>query len=243
MPGSLARSLLSFIVPPLCAVCREPELSGAAICAACAASLQAIGTCCRVCGAPHPRPVDFCTECRRRNLAFERAWAPFAYSGAARRLVLGLKAGGLLRNASYMGAAIASRAPPGLLGGILVPAPAHSERMWRHGHNQAGELAAALGRASGLPVRDLLARRLGGRPQAGLERAARRANARGWIVATGAVPRGERLTVVDDVYTTGATLDACARALRAAGSGAVTAVCFARTVRELPTLAPRAGAA
>jgi predicted amidophosphoribosyltransferase len=243
MPGSLARSLLSLVVPPLCAACREPELSGAAVCPACAASMQPIGPCCRVCGAPFPGPVDACPECRGRRLAFVRAWAPFAYDGAARRLVLGLKAGGLVGNASYMAGAIARRAPPGVIGGVLVPAPAHRDRIRRHGHNQARELAAVLARETGLPMRDVLARRPGGGPQAGLERHARRANARGWIHAPGAVSRAGPVTLVDDVYTTGATIDACAQALRGAGSGPVTAVCFARTVRENRMVAPSMGAA
>ena len=143
-----------------------------------------------------------------------------------------------------MAAAISARAPAGVLEGVLVPAPAHPERIRRHGHNQAADLAEALRRRTGMPVRHVLARRPGARRQVGLERPARRANARGGIVASGALPAGARAVVVDDVYTTGSTLDACAAALRAAGSGPVTAVCFARTVRAavLP-LAPSRGAA
>ena len=242
MSRSLARSLLSLVVPPLCASCREPELSGAPVCPGCAAAMPPIGPCCRTCGAPFPLPVESCRECRGRGFAFERAWAPFAYSGPARRLVLGLKAGGLVRSAPWMAAAIATRAPPGLLGGVLVPVPAHGERMRRQGHNHAGELAQALGRRAGLAVADVLRRRPGGRPQAGLAGGARRANARERVVVRGGAPPGGAV-VVDDVYTTGSTLDACAAALRAAGSGPVGAVCFARAVRGPPAVARAPGAA
>jgi predicted amidophosphoribosyltransferase len=239
-PGPLMRSLLSLVVPPLCVACREPELSGAAVCPSCAAGMEPIAACCRRCGAPLPCPVDACAECRGRGLSFARAWAPFAYTGPAREVVLALKARGLTAGAPYMATAIARRAPPGVLDGVLVPAPAHPERLRRHGHNQARALAAALGRITGLPVCEALVRRPGGRRQVGLERHARRANAQGWIAAGSGVPAGARAVVVDDVYTTGATLDACARALGAAGSGPVTAVCFARTVRGRVAVAPRA---
>jgi predicted amidophosphoribosyltransferase len=243
MAGSLARSLLSLVVPPLCAACREPELSGAPVCPRCAAGMQPIAACCRRCGTPLPCPVDACTECQGRGLAFERAWAPFAYTGPAREVVLGLKSRGLTCVTSYMAAAMSRRAPPGVLEGVLVPAPAHPDRIRRHGHNQAGELAEALRRLTGMPMRQVLARTPGARPQVGLERPARRANARGGIVARDELPAGVRAVLVDDVYTTGSTLDACAAALRAAGSGPVTAVCFARTARATVAVAPSPGAA
>jgi predicted amidophosphoribosyltransferase len=193
--------------------------------------MEPIAACCRRCGAPLPCPVDSCAECRGRRLAFERAWAPFAYTGPARAVVLGLKGRGFTAGAPFMATAIARRAPPGALAGVLVPAPAHPERIRRRGDNQARELAAALARLTGLPVRDVLGLRAGARRQVGLERHARRLNAQGRIAARAPVPRGARIVLVDDIYTTGATLDAGATALAAAGAGPVTAVCFARTVR------------
>jgi predicted amidophosphoribosyltransferase len=243
MSSRLVRTLLSLVVPPLCIACREPELSGAPVCPECAGAMEPIAACCRRCGAPLPCAVDACAECRGRGLSFRRAWAPFAYTGPAREVVLALKARGLTAGAPYMAAAIARRAPPGMLDGVLVPAPAHPERLRRHGHNQARPLATELGCLTGLPVSDVLFRRPGGRRQVGLERHARRANAQGWIVAGAGFPAGARAVVVDDVYTTGATLDACARALDAAGAGPVTGVCFARTVRGQVAVARRAGAA
>jgi predicted amidophosphoribosyltransferase len=187
--------------------------------------------------------VDACRECRGRGLAFERAWAPFAYAGPARALVLGLKGWGLTAGAPYMAGAIARRAPPGLLEGVLVPAPAHPARLRRHGENQARALAQALGCITGMPVRDVLARRPGGLRQVGLERRARRVNAQGWIVAGAGVAPDTPAVLVDDVYTTGSTLDACAAALKGRRAGPITAVCFARTVRAPPRLAPGPGAA
>jgi predicted amidophosphoribosyltransferase len=129
-----------------------------------------------------------------------------------------------------MGSEIASRAPPDLVSGTLVPVPAHPARRRRAGMNQAAWLAGALGHAARLPVADVLVRSRGSSPQVGLARRERLLNPRGSVRAGRAPPHG-RLVVVDDVYTTGATLDACARALLSAGAGEVVAVTFARALR------------
>jgi ComF family protein len=234
MAGPLVRALASLVVPPLCVSCREPELSGSPVCLACEQLMIALpAPRCLRCGAPAGHDCDRCRECRGRTPAFSQAWAPFAYEGVARRLVAALKSSGVLSAASFMGAEVAARAPRRLLGGALVPVPAHPLRRRRHGFNQAREIARAIGRGAGLDVIDVLRREAANRPQVGLERRARLANARG-SVRVPARARGvpARLVLVDDVYTTGATLDACARALRDAGATDVGALTFARAVRE-----------
>ena len=233
MPRTLARALLSMVVPPLCAACREPELSGAPVCERCRTALVPLADPrCRCCGAPAAVALPRCEECRGRSLAFERAWSAVAYEGRCRPLVAGLKFSGAPPVAGLMASAIARGAPPELLCGELVPVPAHRARRRRHGFNQAELIARALGRRMGLPVRPLLARARV-RPQAGLERRQRVANARGSIlIRPGAGAPPGHAVLVDDVYTTGATLDACARALREAGTIAVTALTFARALRS-----------
>jgi ComF family protein len=172
-----------------------------------------------------------CFECRGRSLGFESAWSPFAYEGVVPQIVSALKSRGAVVLAGLIASEIAARAPAGLLAGTLVPVPAHTERGRRYGFNQAREIALALARRTPLPARDLLRRSGGAAPQVGLERRARLANARGSArLRRGAsVPR--RVVLVDDVYTTGATLDACAHALCEGGSTRVVAVTFARAVR------------
>jgi ComF family protein len=230
MPASLLGRLVSLLAPPLCAGCREPS-DGNPVCAPCRARLVALpDPRCGRCGAPAVTASARCPECRGRPLAFRSAWAPFAYEPVARRLVGAFKLRGATEVAAFMGAEVASRAPPELLCGTLVPVPAHPKRQRRDGMNQAAWLANALGRSSRLPVVDVLARSAGSIPQVGLARRERLANARGSARPRRAPPGG-RLVLVDDVYTTGATLDACARALLAGGGEDVVAVTFARALR------------
>jgi predicted amidophosphoribosyltransferase len=126
-----------------------------------------------------------------------------------------------------MAALIAACAPLERLSGELVPVPLHPARRRKRGFNQAEWLADALGRRTGLAVRDCLRRGGSNLRQVGRDRAARLAGPAGSVTARGPVPR--RAVLVDDVMTTGATLRACAAALRAGGSKEVSALVFART--------------
>jgi ComF family protein len=231
MESRFARALVSLVVPPLCVACREPEMGGAALCAGCVDELVALGPhVCRRCGAPAPAAVERCRECGRREFAFARAWSAYAYEGSARNLVLSLKARGDTEAAGLMASLVAARAPEGLLAGPLVPIPAHPARRRREGFDHAVQIARALARLTGQRVVDCLRRDRTVRPQHGLERHERLRNAHGSIAARpGIVTYTERAVLIDDVYTTGATLDAGAAALREAGLHEVTAVSFVRS--------------
>jgi predicted amidophosphoribosyltransferase len=146
----------------------------------------------------------------------------------ARDLVAALKFRAALPLAELMAAQIAAGLPPALREvDVVVPVPAHRGRRRRRGFDPAGLLAAELAGRLALPLRPCL-RRGGGRRQVGAGRAQRRDPHRLAVVARGPVPA--HVLLVDDVHTTGATLDACARALRAAGCRAVVAVSYARTL-------------
>ncbi len=226
----LARELLLLVVPPLCAACREPELSGAPLCPPCRSRLVPLAEPrCRRCGAPAPGAPRACPECRGRGLAFEAAWSPFAYDGVCRAAVAALKSRAAMPLAGLMAREIASRAPSPLLSGALVPVPAHARRSRRHGFNQAAAIAAGLAREAALPVRHLLVRSADA-AQVGLERPARIENARGSVRLVNGVETPKVVVLVDDVYTTGATLDACARVLLESGAERVVAVTFARAL-------------
>jgi ComF family protein len=178
-----------------------------------------------------PGDGDVCRRCGNRPFAFEAARCPFVYGGAAREAVHALKYEGVSAIAEVMARAMAECleewVPPVK---ALVPVPLTGRRQRGRGYNQSQVLARELSRLSGLPVvRGVLIRRKGSAPQArAADEAARRAN----VADAFAVRRPGRLAglplLVDDVMTSGATLDACARALRGAGHRAVYALTFAR---------------
>ncbi len=129
-----------------------------------------------------------------------------------------------------MAAQIAATAPRELLdGAVLVPVPLHPARRRARGFDQAALVAGALGARSGLPVHACLRRRGEATRQLGAGRAARREAAAGQRLSVRG-PAPAHALLVDDVHTTGATFDACARALRAAGARRVAAVAYARTL-------------
>jgi predicted amidophosphoribosyltransferase len=162
-----------------------------------------------------------------------------AYAGAVPALVKGLKERGAVGLARLMAAQIAATAPPGLwdvtVATALVPVPADPWRRRRRGVDHAARLARELAPRCGLPVAPVLARRADGGPrQAGLPRERRlRPDSQAVVLRTArgapaAVP--EAAILVDDVHTTGATLHACALALRESGASEVRAVTYARTL-------------
>ena len=191
---------------------------------------------CWSCGAHAPRGRALCRGCRRAlvflprepvTLAGVTVWAPVAYEGPGRDLVRALKFRGALSLAEEMSAIAVASAPETLVSGGLVPVPLHPVRARRRGFNQAAVLAAAISRRTGLAASDCLRRRGPGRPQVGRGRGARLAGPAGSVEARARVP--PVALIVDDVVTTGATLAACAAALRAAGTSEVAAIAFART--------------
>lgn len=115
---------------------------------------------------------------------------------------------------------------------VIVPVPLHRERLRWRGFNQAVPLARALGAAGDRPVDPFaLVRSRATPPQVGLDAGSRRRNVRGaFVVRSADRIRGRRVLLVDDVMTTGATIDACARALRAAGARQVDALVLARAL-------------
>jgi predicted amidophosphoribosyltransferase len=219
--------VLDLVLPRRCVVCRVP---GVDLCGPCREGLPRLGPVgCARCGAPTAWPVARCLECSGRRLAFVRARAAAAYEGDTRRLVAAWKERGLRRLARDAAALVVERLEPPA-GGLLTFVPADGGRRLDRGYHPAERLAAELAAAWELPFAGALTRRGASRRQPGLTLAERRRHVRGAFAAGGAV-RG-RVVLVDDVYTSGATADAAASALRAAGAAEVEVVTFARTIRR-----------
>jgi ComF family protein len=218
--------LIDLLLPQRCVAC---GVAADALCSACRVELRALaGPCCGCCGAPTVWPVARCRECAGRRLPFATARAAVAYAGPARALVRAWKEGGLRRVAPLAAELIVERVDRPTVD-VITPIPADAVRQLRRGHHPADLLATELARRWEIPAAPLLVRRVQRVRQAGLGAAARRRNVRGAFAASAEPP--PRVLVVDDVYTTGATVASAAGTLRSAGADAVQVVTFARAVR------------
>lgn len=158
-------------------------------------------------------------------------WAVTAYAVSARPVVVALKTFGSLELAECIGDLIVGRVPSGHLIGTLAPIPPSAKRWRKYGFNQAELIAKAVAVKTELPFARLLSR-TNSRSQVGLHRSGRITNRRNGFepVSRGKIPN--RVTLVDDVVTTGSTVAAASRALYSAGVSQVNFVAFARTLRS-----------
>lgn len=225
---TLVGHLLALLAPPACMACRAPLLASTEpLCAPCRRALPWLrGERCPRCALPAPCGPP----CPARRAAFAMAWSPVAYAGSASALVAALKRSGAPLAAEAMAAQMAAGAPRALLrSAVLVPVPPQRARRRRRGFDPAVALAGALAIRTGLALAPCLRREDRAERQRTASRAARLAPGRIVVRATGHVPPIALL--VDDVHTTGATLEVCACALRAAGAVEVRAIAYARTLR------------
>lgn len=212
-------TVLDMVLPPTCLACERALSAQGALCATCWGSVH-------FCEAGEGDvTVDF---------AFDSLHAALIYDDVAQTLVRGLKFFDRTDLAPHM-AAWMERAAGDVVDdprAVIVPVPLHRRRLLKRRFNQSAELARALAKRTGQNFEaDTLLRIRATPPQVGLGAGQRRANVRGAF----AVPDARRITIsgrpvvlVDDVFTTGATLDACARALRRAGAQTIHALTFAR---------------
>lgn len=245
------------LYPPHCAVCFRGTTRGCFLCEACLSRVQPVlGPLCRQCSRPHfglgqvwegeandipafesATYVDRCADCMSRDLAFDSAVVAHRASGVVRELVHQFKYDGR----RYLVGVLAQWLMHGLADrrlqdppvDVLVPVPLYWRKLWRRGFNQSALLAMEVQRLSGLKVVNVLRRVRDTGSQTRLHRKERLGNLRGAFEvrvkgrAKDAVAQ-RHVVLVDDVLTTGATLDACARVLRQAGALSVRALVVAR---------------
>ena len=175
-----------------------------------------------------------CGICQREPPSFDCAAVAGPYEGSLRRAIHLFKYDRMTPLVRPLGLHLAEAAAAFSDFDAIVPAPLYWSRRWDRGFNQADLLAREVSRRTGIRVDRSLLRTRSTPPQAGLSAAERRRNVRGAFRAAGggAGIRGKRLIVVDDVMTTGATLEACARALKRAGAGEVAVLTLARADLE-----------
>jgi predicted amidophosphoribosyltransferase len=218
--------VLDLLLPQHCVVC---GVGGTQLCHSCLRHLPRIeAPLCERCGAPTTWPVRRCRECAGRRLAFASARAAVSYDDAVRSLVAGWKERALRRLATAAVEIVIEVVPPPAAG-VVTFVPPDPDRRLQRGHHPPRQLAEQLAEHWELPVAAPLRRRRAARRQRGLSRAERRRNVAGVFAAKSPVPRS--LVLVDDVFTSGATANAAASALRKAGANRVDVVTFARVVR------------
>ena len=245
---SALRPVLDYALPPRCPGCGAVSTEPHAFCLACWSSLTFLGEpCCVRCGLPfgYSAGADvLCGGCLAEPPDFNRLRAAVAYGEIPRKVALKLKYGGrpgvaetiarLMRR--HLDDLISTGAAAAGSGALLVPVPLHRWRIWNRGYNQAALIASALARRSGAEAAlDLLERVKRTPPLRGMGRKARRDAVRGaFRIAERHRERlrGRAVILIDDVYTSGATANACARIVRRAGAAEVAVLCWARVVRD-----------
>ncbi|HVB33327.1 MAG TPA: ComF family protein [Patescibacteria group bacterium] len=240
---SAADAVASILFPAPCYVCRQPlgTASRIPICAACLNSLRRIESpICRQCGRPFPSGLGppaspICRACARGIYGFDLARSLARYDRTLERVVTLLKYSPVAPLGSWLALEIEPviRAEPVWEKvNWVVPVPLDHSRLRQRGYNQAELIARPLAGRLGLPIATNLLRRLRPRPaKQKLSRRERWETVRGAFEARpGSEVDNSRILLVDDVLTSGATLDACARTLRSAGAEAVYAVTVARVL-------------
>jgi len=250
--SELFGTLFAAVFPTDCLLCGQEltEPGGASICPACWDSLQPwLGPACHRCGLPFASlqaassVESLCGECRQGELEFDTAKSYGLYTGNLRKAILHLKFHRREQLANRLGALLARafESLPETESAIVSPVPLHPSRKRQRGFNQAELLASGLVRKLHREERSLqlvahLLRRVRDTiPQVGLSVSARRENVRGvFSVARPERVRNRTVVLVDDVMTTGATLSACAAALKRAGASRVLALSLARATPQFP---------
>lgn len=201
-------------------------------CAGCVAELPHIAHPCPLCALPLPAAdILACGACLSEPPPYARCVSAIVYAAPADRLIAGLKYRRQLPVARVLAQCLLDQigAEPGI--DAILPVPLHWRRRWLRGFNQAEVIADELSRALGVPHRSRwLRRRRPTPPQQALSAAERRRNLRGAFVVTAPVA-GLRIALVDDVITTGSTVEEIARLLRKAGASSIEVWCLARTPR------------
>lgn len=236
---AVGRALLNLLFPPRCLACGVAVDAQGNLCAACWKETAFLSRpYCDCCGLPFEFPVEdtaLCGACIGDRPPYTRARALMKYGDGSRKIILALKHADHLESVPVLARWMATAGADLLEGAdMIIPVPLHRWRLFRRRYNQSALLALSLGRMMGKPVKTLVLKRIRATPpQQGLKRRQRQENVRAAFQVSDAAARhiaGLKLLLVDDVFTTGATLEACTKELLKAGAASVDVLTIARVV-------------
>lgn len=231
--NSLVDDVMDAALPSRCLLCSARGHGRLSLCAACAAEMPRNEVCCTRCALPLAAPAALCGHCQKHAPPWDAAWVPFRYEWPLAPLEARFKFGADLAAGRTLSALWADALPPTELPQAVVPVPLHHSRLRRRGYNQALELARPVAQYLGVPLRrDALRRVRATGAQTDLNAIQRRRNVRGAFAVSAADRLPAHVAVLDDVFTTGATLGECARVLKRAGVTRVDVWALARAPRR-----------
>lgn len=222
------------LLPERCVACQSITTPDRLLCNTCLASVKLNRSCCKVCGQPLPTAGVVCGQCQKVPPQYDQVIAPLIYDGNIRDLIIGLKFNGRLTNATVLASLFLELANKRLANNrpdLLLPVPLHSRRIASRGFNQSAEIARYLSDSLGIPVdTSLLRRTRQTNQQAELSRPERLANVKGAFEAYSAIhPTPKHVAVVDDVMTSGHTINELARVILSTGVEKIDVWVMART--------------
>ncbi len=230
----IKNAMLDIVFPPICPVCNKIASSGR-ICPGCERKLSPVdGPLCEKCGKSVDEGERFCTDCRIGSHLYDEGCAAFEYDEYMSESMYRFKYNGKREFADWYAAAMASKLTTKIRAWkpqVIIPVPVHKSRLKKRGYNQAYLIAKELSEHLSIPVRDDLTSRVTDtKVQKELGAASRQNNLKKAFNVTPNVVKYESVLIVDDIYTTGATIDALAGALKAAGVRKVyfATVCIGR---------------
>jgi ComF family protein len=231
------QKFLDFVLPARCLMCGRVLAGSDGVCADCFNTIDFVDEPkCAFCGRPFEfmpgrRGNPVCVKCLRSKPRFDSCVSAVIYSEGAKKIILPFKHGDKTNLAKFMAGVMVARGS-GLIGkcNVIMPVPIHLFRMLKRKYNQAALLARFVGKSSGKPVfYNALVRKRSSPPQGHMGEKERIRNVKGvFAVKSRAKLKGLKVLLIDDVFTTGATVNECAAVLKKAGASRVYVLTFAR---------------
>lgn len=233
MVDSCIKNIHSWLLPSSCLSCGQQGMDNMDLCRECRDELPWLAYPCRICALPLAAAAahGICGECLQHPPPVQRVISPFTYDSPIKEWLLSLKYQGKLERARLLGELLCrhlQQRHPRPLPQLLLPVPLHPARQRQRGFNQALELARPLARALHIPLQSRLCQRIRPtQPQSGLKIARRHSNVKG-AFRLAHPPRVQHVAIIDDIITTGNTINEIARLLQAQGVTHIEAWSVAR---------------